>query len=81
MGIYMEHLATAVAAQLRAERSVVDMQVKDLAAATGMGVNTISRYLNNKTPIPMDSFAAMCEALGQSPSDVMRRAMERIPQG
>ena len=29
----------------------------------------------------MDAFAAMCEALGETPSTILGRAMERIPKG
>lgn len=80
MGIYTDHLPAAVAAQLRAERAVAGLTYDGLANATGMSKFTVMRYLKGERQIPLPEFAALAEALGLTPQELMARAMERIPE-
>lgn len=81
MGIYTDHLPAAVAEQLRAERAAKGITYDRLAQLTGMSKFTVMRYLKQERSIPLPEFAALSEALGLAPVEVMRRAMERIPKG
>lgn len=80
MGIYSEQLPTAIVEELRALMGRRKALVKDVAREAGISVNTMSRYLNEKSPIPLDSFAAICEALGDDPASVIARAAESVKQ-
>lgn len=78
MGFYKENLPTAVAEQLRAERAARQMSFKDLVAATGMAEQTLIRYFNGKRDIPLNQLAAIADALGLSPVELVTRATDRI---
>lgn len=78
MGYYAENLPTAVAEQLRAERAARQMPFKDLVTATGLSEQTLIRYFNGKRDIPMTQLAAISDALGLSPVELINRAVDRI---
>lgn len=78
MGLYGEKLAAAVAEQLRAERAVKRWTYKELATAAGLTEQSVMRYLTEKRDIPLPEFAALSDALGVTPGDLINRAIERI---
>ena len=78
MGLYGEKLAAAVAEQLRAERAVKRWTYKELATAAGLTEQSVMRYLTEKRDIPLPEFAALSDALGVTPGDLINRAIDRI---
>ena len=78
MGIYGENLASAVAQQLRAERGAAGLTYKDIAERTGLAEQSVMRYFTEKREINTSVLGALCDALGVTPQDLLRRAVERI---
>lgn len=78
MGFYADKLPTAVTEQLRAERAAKQMPFKELVQRTGMSEQTLIRYFNGKRDIPLTQLAAIADALGLTPIDIINRAMQRI---
>ena len=78
MGLYGDKLAAAVAEQLRAERAAKRWTYKELATEAGLTEQTVMRYLTEKRDIPLPEFAALSDAFGVTPGDLMNRAIERI---
>lgn len=84
MGIYGDHLPAAIAIELGAELDYKGMQKSELAELTGLGVNSVGRYLAYRgvsgpkaRKLPLDTFALMCEAMNVSPDVIMARAVKR----
>ena len=80
MGTYGDHLATVVAQQLQAERAIKKWTYARLAEAAGMKEQTVMRYLTGKRDIPTKELGLMADALEIAPTDLLRRAIERIPE-
>jgi transcriptional regulator with XRE-family HTH domain len=78
MGKYADNLASAVAAQLRAERGAADLTYKELAERAGLKEQSVMRYLTEKREPTVDQLGALCDALGLTPQELMVRAVERI---
>jgi transcriptional regulator with XRE-family HTH domain len=78
MDIYTERYASAVAAELRAERGAQKVSFRALADSSGVTEASLLRYLNGQRDIPLPAFLAICEALGANPGSVMDRAAERM---
>lgn len=73
----------AMGAELRAERSAVEMTVEDLAAEAGMSVSTLKRVLRGSVDIGIPQIAAIAAAMDAhrdrpiSPQELVRKAVER----
>jgi len=80
MGIYGDNLSTVVAQQLQAERAIKGWSYRALAEAAGLKEQSVMRYLTGKRDIPMTEVGLMADALGLTPADLLRRAIDRIPQ-
>lgn len=78
MGKYGDNLAAVVAQQLRAERGAAGYTYAELARRAGLTEQSVTRYLTEKREIRSSDLGALCDALGISPAEFMRRAMERI---
>lgn len=71
-------LEAAISHQIKVELVERSMDQKDLADAVGIERATLSRYMNNRRPMPMATFFAIAEAFGLSPRELMERAEARI---
>lgn len=49
-----------------------------LATRIGVSPDTMTRWLNGRSPINVDYFAAIAYELGISPGDLMREAVEKL---
>jgi len=78
MGKYGDNLASAVAAQLRAERGAAGLTYKELAERAGLTEQSVMRYLTEKREPNTAQLGALCDALGLTPHELMLRAAERI---
>lgn len=50
----------------------------DLAERAGVSRESMNRYMRNRVGMPIATFAEICRVLGDSPAEVMSRALERI---
>jgi len=71
-------LEAAISMQVKVELVERSMDQKDLADAIGIERATLSRYMNNRRPMPMAIFFAIAETFGLSPRELMARAESRI---
>jgi transcriptional regulator with XRE-family HTH domain len=71
-------LEVAISWQIKVELVERNMDQKDLADAIGIERATLSRYMNNRRPMPMATFFAIAETFGMSPRVLMERAEARI---
>lgn len=71
-------LEAAISHQIKVELVERSMDQKDLADAVGIERATLSRYMNNRRPMPMATFFAIAEAFRLSPRELMERAEARI---
>lgn len=78
METYGERLEAALSKQIKVELVERGMDQKDLAEAIGIEKATLSRYMTNRRPIPMQTFFAVAEALGLAPQELMQRAESRV---
>jgi len=78
METYGERLEAALSMQIKVELVERAMEQKDLADALGIERATLSRYMTNKRPMPMQIFCKVAEAFGLSPAALMQRAEARI---
>lgn len=73
----------AMGAELRAERSAVDITVEALASESGISVSTLKRVLKGSVDIGIPQIAAIAAALDAhrdhpiTPQDLVRKAVER----
>lgn len=67
-------LAQRVAAEIRAELGRQNHSRRWLAEQIGQSHVTVSRWVNGDGPMSFDSLDAICEALGVSVADILRRA-------
>ena len=72
------HLATAVAQQLQAERAANKLTYTELAAAAGLGQQTVMRYLNGDRDIPIRALIDLASALEIRTDELIRRAEDRL---
>lgn len=70
--------ASALAAQLRAERAARQMTMKDVAVASGLADSTVHRYLNGKRDIPVSHLFSMASVLQVDVECLVSRTMERL---
>lgn len=68
----------AVAAVLRAEMAANDWTQQELATASGIPQVTVQRYLKPTREIPLPKLYALALALGTTPDELMRAALERM---
>lgn len=80
METYGTRLEAALSKQIKVELVERGMEQKDLAEAIGIERATLSRYMTNRRPMPMQTFFAVAEAFGLSPRELMARAESRIAQ-
>lgn len=80
METYGTRLEAALSKQIKVELVERGMEQKDLAEAIGIEKATLSRYMTNRRPMPMQTFFSVAEALGLSPRELMSRAESRIAQ-
>lgn len=73
-------LEAAISKQIKVELAEHSMDQKDLADAIGIERATLSRYMNNRRPMPMATFFAIADVFGLSPRALMERAEARIPR-
>lgn len=78
METYGERLEAALSKQIKVELVERGMDQKDLAEAIGIERATLSRYMTNRRPIPMQTFFAVAEAFGLAPQELMQRAESRV---
>lgn len=71
-------LEVAISWQIKVELVDRKMEQQDLADAVGIERATLSRYMNNRRPMPMAVFFKIAEVLGLSPRVLMERAEARI---
>ncbi|KAA8830117.1 helix-turn-helix domain-containing protein [Bifidobacterium tissieri] len=74
MDDYGERFAAAIAAELRAQKARRRIGDEDIADAVGVHRVSVSRYLSGARPIPMVTFAELCDYLGVSPVEVIDNA-------
>lgn len=79
MGITADEYATAIAEQLRAERSARRLTFKELAERSGINEQSVLRYLNGKRDIPIPALYALAEGLEVTVHEVIARAESRLP--
>jgi len=80
METFGTRLEAALSKQIKVELVERGMEQKDLAEAIGIERATLSRYMTNRRPMPMQTFFAVAEALGLPPRELMTRAEARIAQ-
>ncbi|GAB4582290.1 helix-turn-helix domain-containing protein [Nocardia sp. NPDC127526] len=68
----------AVGEELLAARGRRRMTRPQLAAASGLAVSTIQRFENGERSPDMHQLFALCEALGISPVEFMRQAVQLV---
>lgn len=56
------------------------MTRKALAEEVGMGINTVTRYLEGQRPIPADYFFRMCRAMGVSAGAILEEAERALDE-
>jgi transcriptional regulator with XRE-family HTH domain len=78
MDTYGERLEAALSTQIKVELAGRGMKQSDLAVAVGIEPATLSRYMQNKRPMPMPTFFKVAEALGVSAQVLMERTEARI---
>lgn len=71
-------VTASIAAQLRGTIAAKDLLKKDVAAAAGLSLATLSRYLNGHRDIPVPAFMAICAALGVSAGSVLDKAAKEL---
>jgi len=71
-------LEAAISMQIKVELADHGMEQKDLADAIGIERATLSRYMNNRRPMPMATFFAIAATFGLSPRVLMERAEARL---
>jgi len=71
---HADAFATAVAAELRAQRGRARVTVDALAERTGLAKSTVLNYLNNRRDIPMSAFLDLCTALDVNPREIFAAA-------
>ena len=78
MGNYGSSFGTAVAEQLRAERSAKKMSQRRLAELADMSEQSVMRYLVGIRDIPITALADIAEALDLTVQTVIERAAQRM---
>lgn len=68
--------AQSIAAEIRAELARQQQSKRWLAEQIGEPHVTVTRWVNGDGPMSFDSMDAICEALGVSVVDILRRAEE-----
>lgn len=68
----------ALAGELRAELARTRLTKRGIAEATGIGEQTVYRYLYGKRDIPYSAMVAICGALGVSVAEVTQRAVDVV---
>jgi transcriptional regulator with XRE-family HTH domain len=68
--------AQSIAAEIRAELGRQHLTKRGLADMLGEPHVTVTRWVNGDGPMSFDSMDAICEALGVSVVDILRRAEE-----
>lgn len=68
--------AQSIAAEIRAELGRQHQSKRWLAEQIGEPHVTVTRWVNGDGPMSFDSMDAICEALGVSVVDILRRATE-----
>jgi len=70
-------LGAALGRQIAAERTRRSWTLDDLAERTGIHRNTIYKYENARTQIPLGAISDISDAFGIPPHRLMRAAEER----
>lgn len=78
MNTYGERLEAALSLQIRIELVERGMDQKDLAEAIGIEKATLSRYMTNRRPMPMQTYFKVAEALGLTARTLMERTEARV---
>ena len=78
METYGRDIQSAIADQLRAERTIQGITLDGLAQKVGVSKITVHRYLHAQRDIPITTLADICEALGVTMGEIIRRAEERL---
>lgn len=78
MATYGERLEAALSTQLKVELAGRGMTQGELADAVGIEAATLSRYMQNKRPMPMPTFYKVAEALGITAHVLMQRTEARV---
>ncbi|WEV53079.1 helix-turn-helix transcriptional regulator [Bifidobacterium sp. ESL0704] len=74
---YGESFASALAAELRAQKARKKVSDDQISQAVGVHRVSVSRYLTGERPIPMVVFADMCRFLEVSPVKVIDNAEQQ----
>lgn len=75
-----EGMAAAIVQQIKAERAAADLTVQQLAEVSGVPYPTLRRYLADERSMSLDAFVAVAGGLGIEPDELVKRAMQRLPQ-
>lgn len=70
----------AIALVLRLAQTEARMTDIALAAKVDVKVQTLRRWLADERPMPATPFVRIAEALGVEPSEVIRRARQRLSE-
>ena len=73
---HAEGLNGAVVRQVKAERAASGMTVDQLAAASGIPVRTLVRYLTFKRAVSLETVDKLAAGLGLSPAVLLTRARD-----
>lgn len=64
-------LSQSIADQLRERIKGKQIQMGDISGRTGIGIGSLSRYINGKRDIPAPLFALICQDIGLDPGEVL----------
>lgn len=78
---YGDAFNAAVAEVLRLERVMKRITIAELAERSGLGVNSVKRYLDGERPIPLPAFRNLCGALGVDPLVIIERGEQAAIDG
>lgn len=68
----------AVAAELRAERAAHSLTNKEIAAAAGLKVVSVQRYLAGTRTVDVEHLEKFAAVFGVRPCDIVERASDRL---
>ncbi|WP_138444045.1 helix-turn-helix transcriptional regulator [Sinomonas susongensis] len=72
--VYGDTRVSAVAAELRVEKSARQVSMDLLAYRSGVPVDVLFQYLAGIRDMPLMTFLAICDSLEVDPSELLRRA-------
>lgn len=78
MDTYGTRLEAALSIQIKVELVERGMDQKDLAEALGIEKATLSRYMTNRRPMPMQVFFRVAEVFGLTAQELMQRTEARV---